>query len=242
MWQVYLKEINAFLNSLIAYIIIFVFLTTIGLIIWVFPDTSVLEYGYADLGTLFSFGPYVFLFLIPAITMRMFSEEKKSGTLEILFTHPLRDWEIIMGKFLAGFSLVLFTLIPTFLYYYTIYQLGSPVGNIDTAGTTGSYVGLLLLGGVFTSIGIFSSSITENQVVAFIIAVFLCFFIFSGFNSLASINWWGKGADFIDRLGILYHYNSLSRGLIDSRNLAYFFSVMAIMLLSTNLILGSRKW
>jgi ABC-2 type transport system permease protein len=242
MWQVYLKEINAFLNSLIAYIIIFVFLTTIGLIIWVFPDTSVLEYGYADLGTLFSFGPYVFLFLIPAITMRMFSEEKKSGTLEILFTHPLMDWEIIMGKFLAGFSLVLFTLIPTLLYYYTIYQLGSPVGNIDTAGTTGSYVGLLLLGGVFTSIGIFSSSITENQVVAFIIAVFLCFIIFSGFNSLASVNWWGKGADFIDRLGILYHYNSLSRGLIDSRNLVYFFSVMAIMLLSTTLILGSRKW
>jgi len=242
MWQVFFKEVNSFLNSLIAYIIIFVFLTGIGLIMWVFPETSVLDYGYADMSTLFSYGPYVFMFLIPAITMRMFSEEKKSGTLEILFTRPLRDWEIILGKYLAGFALVFFSLLPTLLYYYSIYQLGYPKGNIDTAGTTGSYIGLLLLGGVFTSIGIFSSSITENQVIAFIVAVFLCFLLFSGFNSFASINWWGRYSDTIDKLGILYHYNSLSRGLIDLRNLVYFFSVIAIMLLSTNLILGSRKW
>ncbi len=242
MWQVFLKEINSFLNSLIGYIILFVFLTSTGLILWVFPETSVLEYGFADLSTLFTFGPYVFMFLIPAITMKLFSEEKKAGTLEILFTHPIRDWEIIIGKYLAGLSLVVFSLLPTLLYYYSIYQLGNPVGNIDAAGTTGSYIGLLLLGGVFTAIGVFSSSLTENQVVAFIIAVFLCFIIFSGFNSIASINWWGKLADFIDKLGILYHYNSLSRGLIDSRNLVYFFSVIAIMLLSTHLILSSRKW
>ena len=242
MWQVFLKEINSFLNSLIGYIILFVFLTSTGLILWVFPETSVLEYGFADLSTLFTFGPYVFMFLIPAITMKLFSEEKKAGTLEILFTQPIRDWEIIGGKYLAGFSLVVFSLLPTLLYYYSIYRLGNPAGNIDAAGTIGSYIGLLLLGGVFTSIGVFSSSLTENQVVAFIIAVFLCFIIFSGFNSIASINWWGKGADLIDKLGILYHYNSLSRGLIDSRNLVYFFSVIAIMLLSTHLILSSRKW
>lgn len=242
MWQVFNKEISTFLNSLIAYIIIIVFLTGIGLIIWVFPETSVLEYGYADLGALFSFGPYVFMFLIPAITMRMFAEEKKAGTLEILFTRPLKDWEIVLGKYFAGFALVFFSLLPTLLYYYTIYVLGSPPGNIDTAGTMGSYVGLLLLGGVFTSIGILSSAITENQVIAFIIAVFMCFIIFSGFNSLASIDIWGQSSSFVNRLGILYHYSSLSRGLIDSRNLVYFLSVIAIMLLTTNLILGSRKW
>src|SRR5690606_13479903 len=132
-WQVFYKEVNTFLNSLIAYIIIIVFLTGIGLIMWIFPETSVLEYGYADLGTLFAFGPYVFMFLIPAITMRMFSEEKKSGTLEILFTRPLRDWEVVSGKFLAGFALVVFSVLPTFFYYYTIFVLGNPPGNIDTA-------------------------------------------------------------------------------------------------------------
>lgn len=242
MWQVFTKEINTFLNSLIAYIIIFVFLTGIGLIIWVFPETSVFEYGYADLGVLFTFGPYVFMFLIPAITMRMFAEEKKAGTLEILFTHPLRDWQIILGKYLAGFALVFFSLLPTLVYYYTIYTMGNPPGNIDTAGTVGSYVGLLLLGGVFTSVGILASALTENQVIAFIIAVFLCFFIFSGFGSLASLNTWGRHSNFIDQLGILHHYNSMSRGLIDSRNLVYFASVTAVMLLTTNLILGSRKW
>ena len=242
MWQVFRKEINSFLNSLIAYIIIIVFLTGIGLIMWVFPETSVLEYGYADLGALFSFGPYVFMFLIPAITMRMFAEEKKAGTLEILFTKPLRDWEIVLGKYFAGFALVFFSILPTLLYYFTIYKLGNPQGNIDTAGTMGSYVGLLLLGGVFTSIGIFSSAITENQVIAFIVAVFMCFIVFSGFNSLASIDLWGRNTLFIEQIGILYHYNSLSRGLIDSVNLVYFFSVIAIMLLTTNLILGSRKW
>lgn len=242
MWQVFKKEINSFLNSLIAYIIIFVFLTGIGLIMWVFPETSVLEYGYADMSTLFSFGPYVFMFLIPAITMKMFAEEKKAGTLEILFTRPLRDWQIIMGKYLAGFTLVLFSLLPTLLYYFTIYKLGNPPGNIDTAGTAGSYIGLLLLGGVFTSIGIFASSTTENQVISFIIAVFLCFIIFSGFNSISTLDIWDQHSYFIDQLGILYHYNSMSKGLIDSRNLIYFFSVITIMLLSTNLILGSRKW
>ncbi len=242
MWRIFLKEVNSFLNSLIAYIIIFVFLTGIGMFMWVFPETSVLEYGYADMSTLFSYGPYVFMFLIPAITMRMFSEEKKAGTLEILFTKPLRDWEIILGKYLAGFALVFFSLLPTLLYYYSIYKLGNPEGNLDAAGTTGSYIGLLLLGGVFTSIGILASSITENQVIAFIIAVFLCFIFFTGFNSIASINWWGTYANSIDQLGIIYHYNSMSKGLIDSRNLVYFFSVIGIMLLTTNLILGSRKW
>ena len=242
MIQIYKKEINSFLDSLIAYIIISVFLTGVGLMMWVFPETSVLEYGYADMGTLFSFAPYVFIFLIPAITMKVFAEEKKSGTFEFLFSKPLEDWKIIMGKYLASLTLVVFALLPTLLYFFSIYTLGNPVGNIDVAGTTGSFVALFLLGAVFCSIGVMASSITENQVTAFIVAVFLSFITFSGFSSIASIDVWGTFSNDLDQIGILYHYNSMSRGVIDSRNLMYFFSVISIMLLLTNLILGSRKW
>ncbi len=242
MIRVLIKEINSFLNSLIAYIVIGVFLTAIGLLMWVFPETNVLDYGYADMDTLFSFGPYVFLFLIPAITMRLFAEEKKTGTLELLFTRPLSDWQIILGKYFAGFLLVVFSLVPTIIYYFSIYKLGQPEGNIDTAGVIGSYIGLFLLGGVFTAIGIFSSSITENQIVAFILAVFLCFFFYTGFSSLANIDVWGNASIYLEQLGISYHYTSLSRGLIDLRDVAYFISVIAFMLLLTNLKLGSRKW
>ena len=165
MFQVFKKEFNGFLNSFVAYIAISVFLVGVGLLMWVFPDTSILNYGFADLETLFSFGPYVFMFLVPAITMRMFADEKKSGTLELLLTKPLTDLQIILGKYFAGFALVIFSLIPTLLYYFSVYQLGNPIGNIDTAGVIGSYIGLILLGGVFISIGVFASSLTDNQVV-----------------------------------------------------------------------------
>ncbi len=242
MIQILFKEINVFLNSLIAYIIISVFLTGIGLLLWVFPETSILDYGFADMGSFFSLCPYIFMFLIPAITMRMFSEEKRGGTMELLLTKPLRDIDILMGKYLAGVFLVAFSILPTLLYYFTISYLGNPVGNIDTAGVMGSYFGLFLLGAVFTSIGIFSSSFTENQVTAFIIAVFLCFFLYFGFNAISSIGALSGISDMIDQLGILYHYNSMSKGLIDTRDLVYFLSVISTMLLLTNLILRSRKW
>lgn len=242
MIRILFKEINVFLNSLIAYIIIAVFLTGIGLLMWVFPETSVLEYGFADMGSFFSLCPYIFMFLIPAITMRMFSEEKRGGTMELLLTRPIRDIDIILGKYLAGVFLVAFSILPTFLYYFTIRYLGNPVGNIDTAGVIGSYFGLFLLGAAFTSIGIFSSSFTENQVTAFIIAVFLCFFLYFGFNAISGISALRGIAYVIDQIGILYHYNSMSKGLIDSRDLIYFLSVIGIMLSLTNLILRSRKW
>ncbi|MGF1637327.1 MAG: gliding motility-associated ABC transporter permease subunit GldF [Cyclobacteriaceae bacterium] len=242
MIEILRKEINTFLDSLIAYIIIAVFLTGIGLLMWIFPETSVLEFGFADMGTLFSLGPYVFMFLIPAITMRMFAEERKAGTMELLLTRPVMDWEIIAGKYLAGFVLVVFSILPTLLYYFTIYRLGNPVGNIDTAGTMGSYVGLILLGAVFTAIGIFASSFTENQVIAFIVAAFLCFLGYSGFQSIAAMPILGKWSAGIEQMGILYHYNAMSRGLIDFRNVVYFFSVIGMMLLFTNFLMGSRKW
>ncbi len=242
MFTIFLKEVNNFLNSLIAYIVIGVFLTSIGLLMWVFPESSILEYGYADMGTLFTMGPYVFMFLIPAITMRMFAEEKRTGTAELLFTRPLTSFDIIAGKYMAGFFLVVFSLLPTVLYYVSVYNLGNPVGNLDTPGIIGSYIGLTLLGGVFVSIGIFSSSVTENQVVSFILAVFLSFIMYSGLSSIAGINVWGEFSYIIEQFSVLYHYGSLSKGLIDLRDIVYFLSVIAVMLLITNLIINSRKW
>lgn len=242
MKEVFFKEVNGFLNSLIAYIVLSVFLIGVGLLVWVFPETSVLDYGYAELETLFSFGPYVLLFLIPAITMRTFAEEKKGGTMELLLTRPLTDWQIILGKYFSSLFLLLLALLPTLLYYYSIYELGNPEGNIDTAGVTGSYVGLFLLGAVFAAIGILASSLTENQIVAFLVALFLCFLLYTGFSSLAAIDVWGTWSYIIQQLGILHHYNALSRGLIDSRNLLYFLSVIILMLSFTKLVLSSRKW
>lgn len=242
MIQVFAKEFNGFLNSLIAYLVIGVFLTGIGLLMWVFPDTSVLEYGYADMDTLFSLGPYVFIFLIPAITMRSFAEEKKMGTLEFLLTKPLTEWDIIVGKYLAELCLVLVAIIPTLIYYYSVYLLGEPVGNIDTSGVIGSYVGLILLGAVFCSIGIFASSITPNQIVSFITAAFLCLIVYAGFDSFSSLIEAGGMALKVKQLGIVHHYDSMSRGLIDSRDILYFFSIIGLMLLLTKTILSSRKW
>ena len=242
MIRVLTKEFNSFLNSLIAYVVIGVFLTGMGLLMWVFPETSVLEYGYADMDTLFSLGPYVFIFLIPAITMRSFAEERKSGTMELLLTKPLTDWDIILGKFLACFLLVLFALLPTIIYYFSVSALGNPAGNIDTPGVIGSYVGLALLAGVFCSVGIVASSITSNQIVAFILAAFLCFIVFSGFESMSTLNVWSANALLIKQFGILYHYEALSKGLIDSRDVIYFISVGALMLLVSKIILSSRTW
>ncbi len=242
MIRVLTKEFNSFLNSLIAYVVIGVFLTGMGLLMWVFPETSVLDYGYADMDTLFSLGPYVFIFLIPAITMRSFAEERKSGTMELLLTKPLTDWDIILGKFFACFLLVLFALVPTVIYYFSVSALGNPVGNIDTPGVIGSYIGIALLAGVFCSIGIVASSITSNQIVAFILAAFLCFIVFTGFESISTLNVWSDNTLLIKQFGILYHYEALSKGLIDSRDVIYFISVGALMLLISKIILSSRSW
>jgi ABC-2 type transport system permease protein len=242
MLQVLHKEFNSFLNSLVAYLVIGAFLTGIGLLMWVFPETSILDYGYADMDTLFSYGPYVFIFLIPAVTMRSFAEEKKGGTLELLMTKPLSDWQIVTGKFLACFLLVLMALIPTLIYYWSVYQLGNPSGNIDTPGVIGSYIGLALLGAVFCSIGIFASSLTANQIVSFIMAAFLCFILFSGFNSLSSIDVWSDSSLVVKQLGLLYHYEALSKGLIDTRDVIYFVSVSSLFLLLTRVMVGSRSW
>jgi ABC-2 type transport system permease protein len=242
MLQVLSKEFSSFLNSLIAYVVIGVFLLTIGLLMWVFPDTSVLEYGYADMQTLFSLAPYVFVFLIPAITMRSFAEEKKAGTMELLFTKPLSDWDIILGKYFSTLLLSLFALLPTLVYYYCLYMLGNPVGNLDTPGIIGSYIGLSMVAAAFCAVGIFASCITPNQIVAFVVGAFLCFLLFSGFDSISALPFWSANALAVKQWGVLFHYESMSRGLIDTRDVIYFFSLVLLVLSVTKLILGSRQW
>ncbi|WP_299990584.1 gliding motility-associated ABC transporter permease subunit GldF [uncultured Pontibacter sp.] len=236
------KEFNGFLNTLIAYIVITVFLVAIGMFMWVFPESNVLDYGFADMQTLFNMAPWLFLFLIPAITMRTFAEEKREGTIELLLTKPISDLQLILGKYFAALLLALFALIPTLIYYYTVYELGNPQGNVDSAAVVGSYLGLVFLAGVFAAIGVFASSVSDNQIISFVIAIFLCYIIYAGFELIASIPVWGGYGYFISQLGIEYHYTAISKGLIDSRDVLYFLSVIAIMILSTKLVLSSRKW
>lgn len=246
MYILYLKEIRSFLSSLVGYIAIAVFNTLIGIFMWVIPSEStgsnILDNGFATIDPLFFIAPWIYLFLIPAITMRSFSEEKKTATIELLLTRPLTDLQIVLAKYFAGFSLVLLSLLPTFFYYYTVYVLGAPKGNIDSGGMWGSYLGLFFLGAGFVSIGIFVSSITENQVIAFIFAMLLCFFCYTGFDYIAQSNLFGKYDSLFKSFGINDHYLSMSRGVIDTRDVIYFISLILFFNLSTKLVLESRKW
>lgn len=242
MLTIFVKEIRSFLSSLIAYIAIGVFLLAIGLFMWVFKDTNVLDGGYANIDTLFFMGPWVFIFLISAITMRSFSEEKKAGTIETLTTSPVSDLSIIFGKYFAGVVLVLFSLLPTLLYYYTIYQLGYPQGNIDTGAMWGSYLGLLMLGSTFVAIGIFASAVTENQIVSFIVSMFLCFVFYIAFDYLGQLDALRSISFWIQWIGISSHYDSISRGVLDTRDAVYFLSVITLFILLTKAVFGSRKW
>jgi ABC-2 type transport system permease protein len=243
MFALLIKEINSFLNSLIGYIVIIIFLLALGLFLWVFPgDSNILNGGIASIEPLFVIAPWVFMFLIPAITMRSFAEEKRTGTIEFLLTNPLTETQIILAKFLAGLLLVAISLIPTFVYYFTVQSLGNPAGNIDSGATYGSYIGLLFLGGAFVAIGIFASALTENQVISFILSLFICFFIYVGFDYIAELPFFSAIADSISGLGINSHYMSISRGVVDSRDLIYFVSLMVLFMVFTRLKLLSRKW
>ena len=237
------KEINGFLSSLIGYIVIIVFLIAMGMFMWIFPgDTNILDNGYANLNTLFVMGPWIFMFLVPAVTMRLFAEEKRLGTIELLFTQPISDVGIILAKYFAGLVLIIFSLIPTLVYFGTVYYLGNPVGNLDIGGVIGSYIGLLFLGAGFVAIGIFCSSITDNQIISFVIAIFLSFFCYTGFDSISGLAIFGGLDSLILNLGIQEHYLSMSRGVLDTRDIIYFISLIAMFLLFTKVVLDSRKW
>ena len=237
------KEIQGFFSSLTGYLVIAVFLAVTGLCLWVFPGVlNIPESGYASLDSLFYIAPWVFLFLVPAITMRSFAEEIKTGTIELLLTKPISEWQLAVAKFLAATTLVLIALLPCVVYIFSVWQLGNPPGNLDTGATYGAMMGLILLGAVYAAIGTFSSSLTDHQIVAFIVAALISFVFYEGFDALSQLISAAGAQDFVSYFGIKGHYVSISRGVIDFRDLAYFFGVLLSFLLLTRLKLQSRKW
>jgi ABC-2 type transport system permease protein len=243
MLSIFKKELNSFFSSLVGYIAISVFLLVCGFFMWAVPDSNILDYGYATMDKFFAFAPWVLLFLLPALTMRSFADEYKSGTIEILSTLPLKEKDIILGKFFASFVLVLFSLLPTLLYVLTISRLSVVPGNIDTGGIFGSYIGLLFLSLAFTGIGILCSSCTSNQVIAFLVSIFVNFILYAGFETISRMSFFNGGADYIfSQIGMQFHYNSMSRGLIDTRDVVYFVSVIALSILATRFSVERRKW
>jgi ABC-2 type transport system permease protein len=242
MQALFLKEIRSFLTSVIGYVFIVIFLLTSGLFHWVISyNTNLLEGFEADLIPFFNLSPTIFLILIPAITMKSFAEERKNGTIELLFTKPISDFEIILAKYLSSVVLLIISLIPTLVYYFSMYQLGNPVGVIDDGATITSYLGLLLLGSTFIGIGIFSSSLTNSQIVAFILSMFFCWFIYDGLNLLGSFNLMGDFDLIVRYLSLSYHYESIKKGVVDSSDLVYFFSVVSMFLFGSLTVLKSLK-
>jgi ABC-2 type transport system permease protein len=242
MLALYLKEIKSFLSSIIGYVFILIYLISSGLFHWVISyNTNLLEGVEADLIPFFNLSPVIFLILIPAITMRSIAEERRTGTIELLFTRPISDIQLLFGKYLAAVTLLLIAILPTLFYYFTMYYLGSPVGIIDTGATLTSYIGLILLGATFISIGIFASSITSSQIVAFILSMFLCWLFYDGFNLLGSYNLLGELDTIVRSFGMTVHYDSIKKGVIDSSDLLYFISVISFFLFSAMTVLKSLK-
>jgi len=239
MKSIILREIKSFFGSPIGYLVIAIFLISNGLFLWVFEgDYNILNTGYADLTPFFTLAPWILIFLIPAVTMRSFSDEKKQGTLELLLTKPLSIWEIVNGKFLGSLLLIVIAIVPTFIYVKVISNLGLPEGNIDMGSTIGSYFGLLFLIASYSAIGIFTSTLSENQIVAFIIAVFLCFFFYFGFQGISSLI---PGDSIVSAFGMQDHFKSMSRGVIDTRDVIYFLSITVLFLSFTVYQLKSFK-
>ena len=243
MFAIFRKEINGFFSSLTGYIVIIVFILVNSLFMWVFPgEWNILDSGYAGLDTLFFLSPWVFLFLVPAVTMRMIAEEKRLGTIELLYIKPVTERKIIMGKYLASVVLVLLALLPCLIFYVSVYILGETPGNLDQGGTWGAFIGLFFLAAIYAAAGIFASSITDNQVIAFIIAVLICFVLLMGFDSVAYLPGLKKIDEFVINLSVNEHYKSMSRGVIDIRDVVYFVAVAFVFNEATRLVLLSRKW
>jgi ABC-2 type transport system permease protein len=240
MKSIVVREIKSFFGSPIGYLVIAVFLIGNGLFLWVFEgEYNILDSGFADLSPFFTLAPWILIFLIPAVTMRSFSDEKKQGTLELLLTKPLSIWQIVNGKFLGSMLLIVMAIIPTFIYVWVISGLGSAEGNIDMGSTMGSYFGLLFLIAGYSAIGIFTSTLSENQIVAFIVAVFLCFFFYFGFESMATLIPSFQGL--ISSIGMQDHFKSMSRGVMDTRDVIYFVSLTVLFLSFTVYNLKSIK-
>ena len=243
MIAVFRRELAVLLSGLIGYLAIGVFLVLLGLVLFVFPDTSLLAYNYATLDQLFDVAPWVFLILVPALTMRSLAEERQQRTVELLLSYPLTPGQVVVGKYLACVAIAGLALVPTALYYYTVYELGSPRGNLDAGAVAGSYAGLFLLAAVFCAVGVFASSLSRNQIVGFLLAVLLCFFVHFGFQYVSTLPvFFGTLDDLVQRLGGEFHYRSISRGLVVAADLVYFASVAAwfLFLATTSLKYGRR--
>lgn len=240
MKSIIVRELKSFFGSPIGYLVIAIFLLLNGLFLWIFNgEYNILNSGFADLSPFFTIAPWILIFLIPAVTMRSFSDEKKQGTLELLLTKPLSIWQIVNGKFLGAMLLIVIAIIPTFIYVYVISSLGMPEGNIDMGSTIGSYFGLLFLIAAYCSIGIFTSTLSENQIVAFILSVFLCFVFYFAFDGLAT--YLPTAENFISSMGMDNHFKSMSRGVIDTRDVLYFISLTILFLSLTVFKLKSSK-
>lgn len=241
MYSILKKEINSFFASPIGYLVIAVFLLLNGLFLWLFKgEFNILDNGFADLSSFFLLAPWIFIFLIPAVTMRSFSDEKKQGTLELLLTKPIGHYQIVLGKYFGTLILVIIAILPTLLYVYAISKLGNPEGNLDMGSIIGSYIGLLFLAAAYAAIGLFASSLSDNQIVAFIVAVFICFFFYFGFEGLSNYKLFGD-TFYIEKLGMSSHFESMGRGVIDTRDLIYFLSVTAIFIVLTKLNINKQK-
>ncbi len=242
MISLFIKEIKSFFNSLTGYLVIIAFLLINSLFMWVFEGPlNIPDGGYASMDTLFTLAPWVFLMLIPAVTMRSFAEERRTGTIDLLLTRPLSGMQIVTAKYLAAVMMILLALLPTLVYYYSVVSLGNPVGNLDKGGTWGSYIGLIMLAAAYAAVGIFCSSLTDNLVVSFLLAAFLCLFLCYGFEQLGMLLTMGKAGKVLVYFGITEHYQSMSRGVIDTRDVVYFLALIMIFLICTKARLESFK-
>lgn len=242
MWVVFKKEIRSFLGSFIAYIVMGVFLVITGIFMWLIQENNVLDLGIASLQVMFNIAPYILIFLVSAITMRSLSEERRLGTIEILTTRPVSDTSILLGKYFAAVGLIIFTLLPTLFYYYSIKQLADPLQGIDSGATWGSYMGLVLLAASYASIGLFASSLTDNQIVSLIISMVLCFFWYGVLSLLGDIKALELIGKSLEWFSLDFHYQSISRGVLDTRDIVYFLGFIATFLGGTKLVFESRKW
>lgn len=241
-YTIFKREIFQYFNKPTGYIALSVFFVAVWLFCWVFPSTSFLNYGFAEMGTFFEIAPYIFLFLIPALTMRLFAEEFNSGTFELLITKPITQFQIILGKYFSAWSLVLVSLVFTAIFFISLYQMASPIGNVDISGVVGSYLGIWLLGGVFCAIGIFASAITDNQIVAFILSFVLSFILYDGLNRMSEIEAFaGNISYFLQNFSLYAHYESLGRGVVDIKDVIYFLSLIVFFLILTKILLRTRQ-
>lgn len=243
MLSIYRKEINAFFSSIVGYVAVLVFLIAMGLFVWIMPDSNMLDYGYASMDQFFSIAPWMLLLLIPAITMRSYSDEFRGGTIEWLSTKPVSTLSVMLGKYFAALTLIIFALLPTLIYVYSLSQLALTQGSLDAGSIIGSYTGLFFLAAGFAAIGIFCSSITSNQVVGFLIALFACYIFYAGFEQLSRIPAFTAGVDYyLSMAGMQFHYEAMSRGVIDTRDVVYFISTVVLFMGATRLSLQSRTW